>query len=83
MGDLLDWREEVLENAARAEVDLGVDLHAGDETKKKKGQLTLSPIKVSVLPGSAQSGPFNPERSNLLVDVSQETANEFFNRIGQ
>ncbi|OGW69207.1 MAG: hypothetical protein A3A88_06795 [Nitrospirae bacterium RIFCSPLOWO2_01_FULL_62_17] len=32
-GDLLDWREEIFENAARAEVDLRADLHAGDETK--------------------------------------------------
>jgi len=32
-GDLLDRREEIFEDRARAEVDLGVDLHAGDETK--------------------------------------------------
>jgi len=30
-GDFLDWREEILEDTARAEVDLGVDLHAGRE----------------------------------------------------
>jgi hypothetical protein len=33
MGDLLDRREEILEDAPRAKVDLGVDLHAGDEAK--------------------------------------------------
>jgi hypothetical protein len=31
MGDLLDRREEILQHAASAEVDLGVDLHGGDE----------------------------------------------------
>jgi len=30
MGNLLHRREEILEDAARAEVDLGVDRHAGD-----------------------------------------------------
>jgi len=33
VGDLLHWGEEILKDAARAEVDLGVDLHAGDETQ--------------------------------------------------
>lgn len=33
VGDLLHWREEIFEDAARAEVDLGVDLHAGNEAK--------------------------------------------------
>jgi len=28
VGDLLDWREEILEDAAGAEMDLGADLHA-------------------------------------------------------
>ena len=31
--ELLHRREEVLHHAARAEVDLGVDLHAGNETR--------------------------------------------------
>jgi hypothetical protein len=31
VGDLLHRREEILEDRARAEVDLGVDLHAGDK----------------------------------------------------
>jgi hypothetical protein len=38
VGDLLHRREEIFEDASRAEVDLGADLHAGDEAKKKKGQ---------------------------------------------
>jgi hypothetical protein len=33
VGDLLDWRQEILEHAPRAEVDLGVDVHAGDEAQ--------------------------------------------------
>jgi hypothetical protein len=31
MGDPLHRREEIFEDAASAEVNLGVDLHAGDE----------------------------------------------------
>jgi len=31
--DLLDWRQEILQDAPRAEVDLGVDLHTGDEAQ--------------------------------------------------
>jgi len=33
VGDPLHGREEILEHRARAEVDLGVDLHAGDEAQ--------------------------------------------------
>jgi hypothetical protein len=33
VGDLLDRREKVLEDAPRAQVNLSVDLHAGDEAK--------------------------------------------------
>lgn len=33
MDDLLDRRQEVLDDRARAKVDLGVDEHGGDETK--------------------------------------------------
>ena len=33
VGDLLHGREKILEHRARAEVDLGVDLHAGDEAE--------------------------------------------------
>ena len=33
VGDLLHRREEILKDAARAEVDLGIDLHAGDEAQ--------------------------------------------------
>jgi hypothetical protein len=36
MGDLLDWRQEILEDAAGAEVDLGVDLHAGARHKTRE-----------------------------------------------
>ena len=32
MDDLLHRREEILEDAADAEVDLGVDLHAGHKS---------------------------------------------------
>ena len=53
MGDLLDWREEILDDAARAEVNLGVDRHAGDETRSKKGQPMLSFSEVSVQSGLA------------------------------
>jgi hypothetical protein len=42
--DLLHRREEILEDAPRAEVDLGVDLHAGDEAQRDKGPLALPPI---------------------------------------
>jgi len=38
-GDLLDWRQEVFEDAARAEVDISVDLHADDEH--------VTPVQVS------------------------------------
>ena len=31
VGDLLNRREEILEDAPRAEVDFGIDLHAWDE----------------------------------------------------
>ena len=31
LGDPLNRREQILENAPRAEVDLGADPHAGDE----------------------------------------------------
>jgi hypothetical protein len=50
MGDLPDRREEILEHAARPEVDLGVDLHAGDVAKSNREQPAPSPIEVSVLP---------------------------------
>ena len=33
VGDLLHRRQEIFEDAARAEVDLGTDLHAGDEVQ--------------------------------------------------
>jgi len=39
VGDLLDWRQEVFEDAARAEVDISVDLHADDEH--------VTPVQVS------------------------------------
>jgi hypothetical protein len=58
VGDLLNWRQEILQDAPRAEMDLGVDLHAGDEPKNKKGQPSLSPIEVSVQRGVAQSSIF-------------------------
>jgi len=32
-GDLLDRRQEILRDGPRAKVDLGVDLHAGDEAQ--------------------------------------------------
>ena len=35
VGDFLDRRQEILEDAPRAEVDLGVDLHAGGFGAKK------------------------------------------------
>ena len=31
--DLLDRREEIFQHAPRTKVDLGVDLHAGDEAQ--------------------------------------------------
>ena len=33
VGDLLDRRQEILQDGPRAEVDLGVNLHAGDEAQ--------------------------------------------------
>jgi outer membrane receptor protein involved in Fe transport len=41
--DRVDRRQEILEDTPRAEVDLGVDLHAGHETQRDKGQLALPP----------------------------------------
>jgi len=35
-GDLPDWREEILEDAAAAEVDPGVELHAGYLAQKNE-----------------------------------------------
>jgi hypothetical protein len=58
VGDLLDWQEEIFKDAPRTEVNLGVDLHAEDEPKDKKGQPSLSPIEVSVQRGVAQFSIF-------------------------
>ena len=55
-------REEILEHAARAEVDLGADLHAGDEPQSNRGQARLSSIEVSVQAALAQSDPIFPRR---------------------
>jgi hypothetical protein len=57
MNDLLDWREEIFKDTAGAEVDLGVDLHAGDEAKDNTGQPALSATEVSVQSGPAQPDP--------------------------
>ena len=35
-GDLLHRREEIIEHRARAEVDLGVDLHAGNKVRARQ-----------------------------------------------
>ena len=60
MGKLLDWREEIFENRARAEVDLGVDLHAGDELQlaavafKAAASDPKEPFNVMLCSGSGQ-----------------------------
>ena len=46
MGDLLDRREEIFEDAPRAEVDLGVDLHAGDEAQLPALALEVAAAQV-------------------------------------
>jgi len=42
MGNLLDRRQEILKDAPRAEVNLGVDLHAGN-----KAQLSALALEVA------------------------------------
>ena len=37
VSDFLHRREEILDHAPRAEMNLRVDLHAGDEAKNNKG----------------------------------------------
>jgi hypothetical protein len=44
--DLLNWRQEILEDAPRAEVDLGVDQHAGDEMKLPALALEVAAVQV-------------------------------------
>jgi len=45
-GDLLHRREEILEDGSRAEVDLGVDLHAGDEAQLPALALEVAAAQV-------------------------------------
>jgi hypothetical protein len=47
------WTGErkILEDAALANMDLGVDLHAGDEPQSNRGQPALSSIELCVQPG--------------------------------
>ena len=54
----------MLEDRARAEVDLGVDEHARDEAKIKKGQPSPFPIEVSVQPGLAHTDPIYQLRAS-------------------
>jgi len=52
VGGLLNWCEEVLEDAARAEVNLGVDLHAGKDVQSNG---TVRPVLYcSGRPGKAE-----------------------------
>ena len=59
MGDLLDRREEILKDRVGAEVDLGVDLHAGDEA-----QLPALVLEV------AAAGQFCGKRFTLSLQAS-------------
>ena len=45
VGDLLHRREEIFEDAASAEMDLSVDLHAGGEAKTKRDSRCCSLLK--------------------------------------
>ena len=47
VGDLLDRREEILQDAPRAEVDLGVDLHAGDKAQLPALALEVATAQVN------------------------------------
>ena len=46
VGDILDRREEILDDAARAEVNLGVDLHAGDEAQSPALALEVAGAQI-------------------------------------
>jgi len=48
VGDFLNGREEVLKDAPRAEVDLGVDLHAGDEVQSNSRQFDVCSTAAGV-----------------------------------
>ena len=48
VGDLLDRRQEILQDGPRTEVDLGVDLHAGDEPQSNRAQSDLSSTAAGV-----------------------------------
>ena len=57
VGDFLDRRQEILEDAPRAEVDLGVDAHAEDWGQSKRGQPKLSSFALPVQSGLGQRIP--------------------------
>jgi len=46
VGDLLHRREELLEDAARAEVDLGVDLQSEREVEATALAFNLRPVEI-------------------------------------
>jgi len=50
-GDLLDRREEILQDAARAEVDLGADRHAGASRKRRRDSRSCPLLRCSYNPG--------------------------------
>ena len=60
-GDRLDRREEILEDAARAEADLGLDQHAGDEVQSNSRQFDVSSPAAGV-----PVKPINYATSNFI-----------------
>jgi hypothetical protein len=48
-GDLLDWRQEILQDAAGAEVDLGVHLNVreGTDLQRNAGFVPSCPVRAA------------------------------------